>query len=60
VGEVVPAAVLELHRGLNRDTAESWQRHSEHRARVTALAPGGESCAVLGAGSCNDLDALAA
>jgi len=56
VGEVVPAGILDLHRGLNRDTAESWHRYSEHRARVTALAPGGDTCAVLGAGNCNDLD----
>jgi hypothetical protein len=56
VGEVVPAGIIDLHRGLNRDTADSWHRYSEHRARVTALAPGGDSCAVLGAGNCNDLD----
>jgi len=56
VGEVVPAGLLELHRGLNRDTAEGWRRYSEHRARVTALAPGGDTCAVLGAGNCNDVD----
>jgi hypothetical protein len=56
VGEVVPAGLIDLHRGLNRDTAESWHRYSEHRARVTALAPGGDTCALLGAGNCNDLD----
>lgn len=61
---VVPTGLLDLHRGLNRETAGNWQHFSKHRARVTelALAPGGESCAVLGAGNCNDLDveALAA
>jgi len=56
VGEVVPAGLLELHRGLNRDTSEGWHRYSEHRERVTALAPGGDTCAVPGAGNCNDLD----
>jgi hypothetical protein len=53
---VVPPALIELHRGLNRDTAENWHQFADHRARVTALAPGGDTCAVLGAGNCNDLD----
>jgi hypothetical protein len=56
VGDLVPAGLIDLHRGLNRETAERWQQYSEHRARVTALAPGGERCAILGAGNCNDLD----
>lgn len=62
MGDVVPAGLVELHRGLNRETAARWQEYSEHRTRVTALAPGGERCAILGAGNCNDLDleALAA
>jgi hypothetical protein len=60
----LPPELLALHRGLNRESALSWERFAEHRARVTALAvePGGVRCTVLGAGNCNDLDleALAA
>lgn len=56
MGDVVPAGLIDLHRGLNRETAESWHQYADHRARVTALAPGGERCAILGAGNCNDLD----
>jgi hypothetical protein len=55
---VVPPAFLSLHRELNRESAESWERFAEHRARVTALAleGSGARCLVLGAGNCNDLE----
>jgi hypothetical protein len=58
VGVSVPPGLIDLHRGLNRETAENWGHYASHRERVTALAlaPGGETCAVLGAGNCNDLD----
>ena len=58
MGVVVPSGLVELHRALNRETADSWRTFADHRARVTALAleAGGETCAVLGAGNCNDLD----
>ena len=58
---VVPSGLIDLHRGLNRETAENWRHFADHRQRVTALAlaPGGDRCAVLGAGNCNDLDLAA-
>jgi hypothetical protein len=60
----LPNDLVGFHRGLNRETAASYERFAGHRARVTALAleAGGETLALLGAGNCNDVDlpALAA
>jgi hypothetical protein len=58
VASVVPPPQLDLHRALNQETAGNWRHFAGHRDRVTglAVAPGGQTCAVLGAGNCNDLD----
>ncbi len=51
-----------FHRRLNRETEARWDSFASHRARVTGLiaALGNEArsstCAILGAGNCNDLD----
>ena len=57
-GGGLPPELVDLHRGLNRETAPRWEDFSTHRARVTELVlrcPG-QSCALLGAGNCNDVD----
>ncbi len=50
--------LYELHLANNRTTAGSWRRFANHRRHVMALALacGGASIALLGAGNCNDVD----
>jgi hypothetical protein len=58
VDTVHPLSMLALQRRCNELSAGRWELFGEHRRRVTdaAVAAGGGTLAVLGAGNCNDLD----
>jgi hypothetical protein len=64
VSPTIPADLIKIHLRNNRNSAGHWDEFTDHRTRVTdlAIAAGGQTLALLGAGNCNDVDlpALAA